>query len=435
MHCSSTSRFTVLSSSGTAEHPENTPAHFTNTLPDVLTLCPSKRYCLKVHSIFLTRQLLRAEDLPPDYAVDEVRVHFAQLRPSYESAARALTHCVARLPFPDADAAAGSSAVGLFHAFTHPIGVPFDPVGPVLYELTFSLSDQLGRPLPLRSSTAQPTIINLSLEEMDVQDTFSLTVSSLDSSHEFPANRPWSFHTNFATQFELDPTEWEVALHHVAVPRDLHMEHRLSLTFDDNLRYAVDSALFDDWNAMFHYFAQRCRNLQVELVRVGSRLRLIPSGRFPLHSLELNPPLARALGLSPEHLRADGTYRLNLEELPLNKPFDLPGSAAQGEDNYKTPQPEHAVVCCSLVRPSMLGSETLPLVDVLPTKELGLRTTEARLYELPSLIFRPLAAHVFSSFSVKLLSLQGVPLYASTPDGAAISFTFVFERRRRRAVR
>ena len=270
-------RFSVVSTASTAEHPGNTVSHFTNVLPDVLTLCPSKKYCIKVHSVFLGRQLKHS--VPSNYKIDEARVHLAQLRPSYTSAATSLTRCVARFPF--GKKTKRPRAASLFHAFANPVSVPFEADGSALYELTFTITDQLNRPLPL-SVWAQPTIINLSLEVMDAQDTFSVTVSSLDSKGTFPSNQPWQFHVNFASTFDLGPG-WEVALHHVAVPRRIHMEDRMEIYVDGvHVKGAND---YPNWAALFEFVRNYLSYSLMTLVHEGPHLRLTPSSRFPAQSL------------------------------------------------------------------------------------------------------------------------------------------------------
>ena len=122
------------------------------------------------------------------------------------------------------------------------------------------------------------------------------------------------------------------------------------------------------------------------------------------------------------------SYELDVGSLPWDEQFTLPASVRQGKANFERLKPEHAVVCCDLVKPSMLGGDVIPLVDVLPTETMGLQGKNGSLYELPSLTFRPLAAPTFNSFSVYLLNLAGSPLYAHCPPNDTISFTFLFRR-------
>lgn len=408
-------RITSTSNASLDRYPDNSLTKFTHHLPAPIFLSPEKKYTIKLVSIFLSHKLRGRKSRG---SVEEVRVNVDQTTPSDRGRDR-FKHVLARIPYPIKKPRGFTT---FFVDIDNPIPIELIKQERV-EDLSFFLTDQNDKQLKLASGVT--TVINLVIEEMDYYDSFTITLDAGESNAIIPSNSKCDFKVHFPSPIELDG-KWEVALHHVTVPRNVKIDGTFETTvkiLHDNYGYKkirIPITGQDSATSIVTQINEKMNEMNLHLyVYYVPQFNGVFIKRRPnsyAEYIEFNEPLQKLLNLSSARTTFSPTQ--GEEAHKLNK-----GPVG---DNTFPPLPEHLVLYSDIVTHSLIGNAEAPVVEVLPTFALNLTSNQYAMYNVVHLTFHPVAKQSFSSIRCKLLAIDGRELELTGDKN--MSFTFFFRK-------
>ena len=434
-------RLCSLSSASLDRYPENRPTRFTHHLPSRFFLDPGKQYVVSLLSLSLTSERLENWS-EPSY----VRVHLAQLEQNaFDSPGR--VRCLAQLVLPDRTRDPASATALDWFDLCSPIPVLLDPTLPSLDTLAFEITDEKNDELKL--GAGRPTILDLLIEEMDVADRFSLTVSPSLSKHRFGDNTDADFVVSFGSPVAVG-ADWEVALHSVIVPSGIHVVGEF---FQLTVELASGGARAFRYKNTGQRAGDVLRLLQAELVQLGIFVLRRNDEQYEVQfeaAATRTPEMGRSLRMSPGLCKLFNLQHYDPKEgFSFFAPREEEGAGGGGGGGRSASQEvfpygatfhpdatvavnEQIVLYSDLVQSSVFGDHRAPLVDILSTVKLGLLENEGRgdtLYTVPNLTFRPAARANITEFSLKINDVHGNGAeFEYARDGIEMQYVFVFRK-------
>ena len=188
-----------ISSANSRHFPKNEPANFIHLLPSTIFLNPLLQHTITLSSILIGK--VRVAGKSPGYVkvcLKELTSHISGLHDD---------NVLGRVPLD-------KSQKG-WYVPKHPLPILLNNLHEI-NTLQYFILDQHDRPVSIFS----PVTIVVDIQEMELQDRFTIAVNPLLSKMEFPRNSSHNFRVVFPSPIILDDT-WEVAVHSIAVPKEL----------------------------------------------------------------------------------------------------------------------------------------------------------------------------------------------------------------------
>lgn len=415
-------RVCAVSNASLDTHPNNTLTKFTHSLPKPIYFDARHKPKVKVLSLGLSIGLANEQERA---GIEHVKIHLEQLNATSQvSPSSGFSQCLARFPFPQELTETHST---YWHAFDNPVSIPIES-GEELSELSFLITCQRDRQLGLAPGPS--TVINLVIESKSSSDMFTLTVDASHSKQLFPSNSQADFRMKLPAALELDQKGWEMAMHSISAPKEVYLGLDLEVILkreeeehEVRLKVEVGSS-----PTVATVVSEMNKLLQEDHINftLGTQVRLVRRKQSTVQWMRLNHELSSLLRANVKKVGEmfsrvffpNITHRLLVSSNP----------PAWSE---KIPLPSDLIfVYCDVITNSIVGNAIAPLVEVIPSTELALNSTErGTLLALPHLHFHPLAKTSFSELHCRLTRADGKPIvFDSTKPGEHVSITFLFRK-------
>lgn len=441
-----------LSNASLLEFPNNTLTNFTHKLPKGLIIKEGELVRVALVQLILYSEL---EDKERD--VGYVKLHLNELA-TQQTPIELDQKVLARIPWE-------SGGVS-WNRIKVPVFLPLAKTA-LVDKLSFFITDEKNQQLRLKNGPTTVIILEMETIGGTMSETFSIDVNPRMSQHLFPRNSLSSFKVELPQSLNLD-SSWEVCLHSIQVPKFLKLEdNHLELTLrrapvgkgrmprlSDSTVFKIKARDIDKITDMrlvnFHinsFFVETGLAMkydsetgQLEVTnrplnyRLRNKLKMYkPEDRW--HYLEINPALCSIMNI--EFDSGKGAQF----EIPQgdDKSFILrPGSV---DFNQKAlislHMVEHLAIYADLVKPSLVGNAIAPILEVVPTKALGLMDTKTDVfYAIKNPIYRPINPKIDRTLHFNVTTLHGrtAPLDFVNVDNKKnllpLSFTLVFRKRK-----
>lgn len=434
--------------------PNNTLTHFTHRLPRPFST-GGGAFSAALTRLIIHNKLAEGEEEESEGGVGYIKVHLEQLsdQPSPDPQNR---RCLARLPFVAQKARAKGGRVGWIDVDL-PVFLPLNPGLQEVRELTFHITDDDGRQLPLAAGPA--TTACLEFRAMTREDaSFSITLDNTTSRAQHATNTLEAWVSQMPPSLQLD-SGWEVALHSVQVPRGLgHTPDLMRLTLSGDRSAMSDITWEDSFRALrgkqYGYLLSKINAfLHREKLDLSSglnrRVRLVArdsrSAARHYRLARFNSSLCQALGLKEDEegkglLVNTPHKRAGFVALPPSEAMlAITDALWRNKIGVEAEGAQHVVIYTDLVEPSIIGNTVAPILEIVSTRDIGLDDwTTNTLWTTRNPVFR--AVRWRPSVHTRLTGLDGKSLglcySGKEPEGGetrpSLSLTLVFRRRHTR---
>jgi len=274
--------------------------------------------------------------------------------------------------------------------------------------LSVSLKNTFNDPLSIGDGPA--TLLQVEVASMIGDNSFSVTCLSHSpyESQLFPDNEPTRFRSKLPREMQLG--EWEVALSSFALPPGNVYKRNASVTLQFwgsgvsntvtlDLDYIGERRSFYDTMMHVNHLMERSgRGFGDFLVKNDSGRWLLKNYTKHAFIVKVNS-LFNAMFGEP----FDQEWTLHPDESAfLHSPEVTP-------DVERASLPGIALMYCSIVEPSAVGSQLVPLLHIVPMHKLTISDDEGReaMYEPRHLTFYPVKRQAFSDIEISLNTAAG----------------------------
>lgn len=441
-----------LSNSSLDTHPQNTLTKFTHHLPAPIIYHNRARIGLS--------QLIISTKLKSKQEISHVKVHLEELEG--DSVAGNDSKVLALLPWDN------SSNI-FWGVIEHPVYLPLTN-RERLTQLNILLTDQNNDQLQLADGPTSIAILEMEKGEENI-NTFSITVDADMSKLYYPNNTLSSWLVELPQSFRVD-SSWEVCLHSIQAPKDLLLRpdifnvilHRAGNfkeespfdSYEDDETKEINLELKSSYSEMNLIFL----HLQEFFVGHGIEMRYdLTNGAIDIRTLKLPPYIKQKFNIRTDkdefsvlEFGPGLCQKLGIDYKPgLGRSFKLPppdgttltlreGQAPGEYDKMKNVISEpiqHLALYSNLVDESIIGNSIAPIVDIFPTKNIGLLdNSKPGFYALKNPVYRGVSSKISRTIAFQLRSLDGkvTPLtYSKTKQATdkfiPMYFTFIFRKK------
>lgn len=414
---------TSLSNASLQSFPQNSLSKFTHLLPQVITFSLEKQYFIAIKSVAIDYNLKNPNDATK---IGFIKINLHELQPKTSPILND-EQCLARIPIDTFENKNNSFVY--WYEFQNPLFISLTK-RTSLKELNFELTDENNNQLQLKTGT--PTIINISIEEMN-KEHFSITSSHSLSKSQFLTNSPANFHVALPSEITLSE-EWEVALHSVIIPKGIYITQELTMellkkdgTIEKTLSWfwdkdiptvnTMESAL-KKWGFHLATNVINSKKKKYSLVKHTSRMKKSFQGY-----LNMNEMLCRTLGI--KGFNGNGR-KFDIPKIGVKIPLFTSDGKNLGTHI------DHVSIYCDIVHPSMIGNTIGPILETVSTHKLALHEKDSdTVFHIPHLTFRPVAKNSFKSLHFEMYTLDGsiIPFKKSDDNNIGISFVLLFRKK------
>ncbi len=391
------------------QYPDNTLTKFRHHFPKRISLKPGLSHTIYLKSISVDAAVAKAAK------GGIIKVHLLQLD-TQTSPKKGDAQVLARIP----SSLHTQDGSPLWHEFNHPIHCVLED-SDELHELDFLLTDINNKQLSVEGFGVA-TVINIVLKEMDYQDQFSITVNPRYSSHIYTSNTCIDFRIHFPSTIELGPN-WEVALHHVIVPRSMYIESTAHMkvnkkSYQWNIFGTSGEEVFRAVTGGLSAY-----NFSLEIEYTGDEELLVlknSDSRRKKGTVYLNSYLCQALGIIG-HEGIGKLWRLSYGETVVVRKAK--------EIVFQSVRCDHIAIYSDIVQESIVGNSSAKLLEIVSTSQIGIfNTSSDTIYHLPHLTFRPISKYSFDSLQFYVAGMDGKE--PSIHDsGEGITYTLLFRQK------
>lgn len=447
-----------LSNASLDLYPSNSLSRFTHRLPQPIEVPKGLRAYAALTKFTISTKL------PDDHPeVGFVKIHLRELDP---------------VAVPDEEESRVLSRAPWKHRWMTWCSKEYPTLCPIsctdkIEELSFLFTDEHNKQLPLLSGPT--TLVQLMIIMTDAHASFTMTVSTNTSKDLFSHNKPATFEVELPDTFRFRD-HWEVALLAAQVDKSLHLEniqakfvlhngrqvtthrsnpfaaHEDDIVLTVPVRHkAMPAELFvtkhvqpwldengieltiDDDNGAYLI------SHKPDYVPFVSDVNSTPGSLQGLVTLEMSPTALKLMAVDTTSLQEYDDHHGAVINLPQDDTSNKRIVRYFAHD-HTVPKGiqvlDHLAVYCDLVERSVFGNEIAHIMDVLPTKKLGLlEDDKAAFYSVRHPVFRRINPHMRKTFSVALRSLDGSvpPLKHDSHDDRPVKhpiyLTFAFRWR------
>lgn len=412
-------RITSISTASLDRYPNNRKTKFTHFLPEILHLPRGNTYVIRLLSICIGTQIKSGEHRPA-----YISILLKQLDSKNFSSTVDKSPCLGQFVLP------AQATSNYWLELDNPNPLLLSDALTTLQELSFEIVDEKNNELILDS--AEPTVINCIIEEMERNNRFTLSVNQSLSRHLYPDNKETDFKVEFghsavsASHIE----NWEVALHSVIVPANITIGGRYFTYSVKNTATSVEE------KKEFLNNGQTARTILEKL-----QTELPDFGVFIIRDGSKDYVMEFDHDHTTVHFDTHLCQILNMVEL------DGPGRGRSVKksdatavkkiiENFNSETslrcPEQIAIYSDIVQSSVVGDDRVQLVDILSAEKLGLNDkTKDTLYNIVHPTFRPVCKPNVKNVSLKLANIYGQQLnleHGVNDDNVNIQYFFVFRQ-------
>ena len=300
---------------------------------------------------------------------------------------------------------------------------------------------------PINFAVGPPTIVKVRFKEMDTNtSTFHIQISNLDSNNIYVENHYSSFVSKLPKSIQLKD-KWYVALSRIYLPPKI-----LNITRHMNIIEFVIEPIEKSKKSMTRVLKIRlpptfCSSIaelltvlnnsmlesRLEFLNYKGKIQCIynrKSHSNEQYKLKLHKKLAGILGYRQDKLVENITDEFIIIPFSIDNEINNPSPRTQylfeDEPNLEHSIPPWIFVYCDLVKPSIMGHTSVPLLKIIPIEYKSVQNLAGRYYEFDTLEYYELGNNWFQSISFHLRTHDGY--FISFEEGASVQLTLSFSQ-------
>ena len=297
-------------------------------------------------------------------------------------------------------------------------------------------------------SIGPPTIVKVRFKEMDnISDTFYVQISNVDSNNIYIENTHSSFVSKLPKSLQLRE-KWLVALTRIYLPpKILNIDNPMNILYleiepleniksstKQIIKIEITPTLCSSIPDLLDLLNNSMSKSPVEFGKYDGKIQCIYKSEQHAdesYKLKLHTKLAGMMGFVQNKLLENRgideyiTIPLSINN-EINKHSTHPQYLFEDVPNLEFSIPPWIFVYCDLVKPSIVGHTSVPLLKIIPIERKSVNNLVGRYYEFNTLEYFELENNTFQTVSIHLQTHDGH--FVNFKDGASVQLTLSFSK-------